>query len=170
MSISNSTAADLDAIFNLYDQGTEYQKQVAKKHWKGFDRALVLQEIEEQRQWKITIEGEIACVFCVTFNDPEIWGEKDRDPAIYLHRIATHPKYRGRGFVKSIADWAQEYARPEKLKYIRLDTGSGNDRLNAYYMSCGFTYLGIKEVADTTNLPEHYKTGASSLFEMAVTQ
>jgi len=168
MEIINSTPEDIETIFKLYHEGTAYQKKVAKKHWKGFEPALVELEIRENRQWKIIVNGQIACVFAITFNDPFIWQEKDRDPAIYIHRIATHPLFRSRSFVKHIIDWAKEYAKNNGKSFIRMDTGSGNDKLNNYYINCGFTYLGIVNLGDTENLPEHYKKGSSSLFEIKI--
>ena len=166
LSISNSTPQDIDAIFNLYEEGTAYMKKVSKKHWKGFERKLVETEINEHRQWKLVADEQIVGVFVISFNDPFIWEEKDKDPAIYIHRIATHPDYRGNGLVKQIVSWAKEFAKETEKKFIRMDTGSGNDRLNNYYISCGFTYLGVKEYPITDNLPAHYKDGSSSLFEI----
>ena len=62
MEIIYSIQEDIETIFKLYDAGTAYQKRVAKKHWKGFERSLIESEIKENRQWKIMIDGQIACV------------------------------------------------------------------------------------------------------------
>ena len=168
MTIINSVPADIDAIFALYEAGTALQKTLSKKHWKGFQRTLVEQEIAEYRQWKIMEGNQMACCFAVAFSDPFIWQEKSKDPAIYIHRIATHPGFRGNGYVKNIVEWARAFASQNGLKYIRMDTGSGNERLNNYYIACGFTYLGISSYPITENLPEHYKAGSSSLFEISL--
>ncbi|MFV8326418.1 GNAT family N-acetyltransferase [Flavobacterium sp. ZS1P14] len=168
MIVANSTLGDIDAIFNLYEEGTTYQKSIAKKHWKGFERSLIETEINENRQWKIIVDGQIACVFAVTYSDPFIWQEKDKEPSVYIHRICTNPLFRGNGFTKRIVDWAKEFALENQKQFIRMDTGSGNGKLNDYYVSCGFTYLGITEYPVTANLPEHYKGGSSSLFEIAL--
>lgn len=149
MKIINSRPEDIAIIFKLYEYGTAYQKKVAKKHWKGFERSLIETEISEGRQWKIIFDEQIVCVFAITFNDPFIWQEKDKDPAIYIHRIATNPLFRGNSFVKHIVEWARKYAKERGKLYIRMDTGSGNEKLNKYYISCGFTYLGIVDLGVT---------------------
>ena len=164
--IVNSTQDDIDAIFDLYDSATIYQKKVFRKHWQGFERKLIETEIDEYRQWKLMVDGQIVCVFVITFSDPFIWQEKDKDPAIYIHRIATHPNYRGQGYVKEIVNWVKQYARENGKDFVRLDTSSGNDRLNNYYVQCGFTYLGVQECIPTDELPTHYKDGPFSLFEI----
>jgi RimJ/RimL family protein N-acetyltransferase len=168
MTILNSELTDIDFIFNLYEEGTKYQKKVALKHWQGFDRSLIEQEIEEKRQWKIMVQNEIACVFAITFDDIHIWSEKNIDPSIYIHRISTNPKFRGQHFVKRIVAWAKEYALAHDKLYIRMDTGSGNEKLNNYYISCGFNYLGVVHLGDAQELPAHYRNGSSSLFEIRV--
>ncbi|WP_219226074.1 GNAT family N-acetyltransferase [Pedobacter antarcticus] len=170
MKIINSTAADLEEIFNLYDSGTEYQKKVAEKHWIGFDSEMVLHEIEAKQQWKLMNGTQIAGIFCTTFDDPEIWQEKNADPAVYLHRIVTHPDYRGKNLIQQIISWAKDHAFTHHKKYIRMDTGSGNDKLNNYYISQGFDYLGITTIPLTAKLPAHYKGASSSLFEIALDQ
>lgn len=168
LEIINSTLKDIDAIFKLYDEGTAYQKSVAKTSWKGFERTVVEIEIKEKRQWKIVIEGQIAAVFVITFSDPFIWQEKDNDPAIYIHRIVTNPLFRGHSFVKKIIVWAKQFAKENNKQFIRMDTGSGNDKLNNYYISCGFNYLGITKILENEILPEHYKNRDFSLFEMRI--
>ena len=168
MTILNSEQTDIDTLFMLYEEATNHQKKLAPKHWQGFDRQLVEIEIAEHRQWKIVIDNEIACVFVLTFNDFQIWGEKDKDPAIYIHRIATNPKYRGLSLVKHIVAWAIDYAKSLDKQFIRMDTGSGNDKLNQYYISCGFNYLGITTLGNVDGLPKHYQNGSFSLFEIEI--
>ncbi|HEY0029347.1 MAG TPA: hypothetical protein VGC65_01215 [Bacteroidia bacterium] len=96
MHIAHSEIADLPDIFKLYDQAITFQKKVSDQHWLPFDPALVKREIEENRQWKIVIGGEIACIFCIAYSDPLIWGDRDKEPSIYLHRIVTNPAFRGK--------------------------------------------------------------------------
>lgn len=87
MRFLNSSLEDLDAIFNLYDIAIAYQKKISNQHWLPFDPELVKKEIAEKRQWKILVDGEIACVFCIAYSDPLIWGERDKEPSVYFHRI-----------------------------------------------------------------------------------
>ena len=109
MTFEASTINDIDSIFHFYDMAVEYQKTKFNKHWQGFERNLVKKEIAEERQWKIIIDNEIACVFAITFEDESIWKEKNSDKAVYFHRIVTHPKFRGQNFVKKIMEWAEPF-------------------------------------------------------------
>ncbi|MEO6686222.1 MAG: GNAT family N-acetyltransferase [Dyadobacter sp.] len=164
--IQNADQADIEEIISLYHQATEYQKSVAKKHWKGFEREMIINDIEGKNQWKIIVDDVITCIFCTSFSDPLIWAEKNSDPAVYLHRIATRPDFRGKGFMKQIVNWTTDFAFQNNKKFIRMDTGSGNDKLNNYYIRCGFDFLGTTTLSQTKGLPEHYKDGTSSLFQL----
>ena len=168
MLITNSLPEDIDTIFNLYDEAVKYQRTVFNKQWQGFDRSLIETEISENRQWKIVENGQIACVFAITFNDALIWKEMDQDPAIYIHRIVTNPTFRGGLYVKKIVKWSKEYAKSIGKRFVRMDTWGDNEKLKAYYVSCGFDYLGITVMENTEGLPKHYEGISLSLFEIKV--
>ena len=158
MEIIKSQTTDIDAIFELYEYATAFQQKVGTNTWKGFERKMVEQEIQD--------ENQISATFVLTFSDPIIWKEADNDPSVYIHRIATHPDFRGRNYVQKIVDWVIEYGKEKDLEYVRLDTTSGNEPLNQYYIKCGFTYKGISKIDWTSDLPEHYKADGFALFEI----
>lgn len=166
MNIINSEIEDLAAIMALYDDAIAHQKAVSNLVWKGFDQNMVIDEINENRQWKILIDNQIACVFMTAYNDPAIWNEKDKDSAIYLHRIVTNPHFRGKGFVKIITDWAIDYAQKHDIDFVRLDTWQDNEKLHAIYRNAGFVYQGIKQITPDSDLPKHYWGTKLGLFEI----
>ncbi len=145
MQIINSTKEDIKTIFEFYDAAIAYQKIKFNKHWQGFDTALIEKEIKENRQYKIVVDGSIVCIFAITFNDPVIWGEKDKDPAVYIHRIVTHPAFRGNNCIKNIVDWAVDFGSKNAIQFVRMDTWGDNQKLINHYTNCGFTFLGISE-------------------------
>ena len=168
MIIENSTITDIDEIFRLYRIASEYQR--SKKTvvvWPEFERDLVAKEIEENRQWKIIIDNKIACVWATTFSDEQIWEERNNDPAIYIHRIATNPKMRGKNFVSAIVSWSKTYAKANGKEFVRLDTLGRNTRLIEYYKNAGFDFLGFFDLQNTMGLPGHYQNNEPAcLFEI----
>lgn len=164
--VLNSSQSDIDTIFEFYDLAIAHQKKVSPKQWQGFDRELVKEEIADNRQYKILVDGKVVAIFAVTYNDPQIWLGKDEEAAVYIHRIVTHPEYRGYGFVKVIIDWAKEYSKSKPLDYIRMDTWADNERLLKYYTGCGFNHVGSIEIAPNSGLPKHYEGITLNLFEI----
>lgn len=169
MTIENVTIDDIEEIFGLYRQAADYMR--GKKTvvvWPEFDRQMVAAEIAENRQWKLVINGKIACIWATTFSDEQIWEEKNADAAVYIHRIATNPEFRGQHFVKRIVNWAKKYAAENRKDYIRLDTLDNNTGLIKHYTQSGFQFLGMFEMKNTEGLPDHYHGKPVCLFEIAV--
>lgn len=167
MKIENSSRNDLAEIFRLYKEATEFQKVAfPENQWPEFSQDLIIKELEENRQFKIVIDGSIACIWAVTFSDAEIWKEKNSDPAIYIHRIATNPRFRGRNFVSEIVSWAKDYAKQNNKQFIRLDTCGNNLKLISHYCNAGFNFLGIEKLEDFKGLPAHYENADVCYFEI----
>ncbi|MGO4819134.1 GNAT family N-acetyltransferase [Flavobacterium sp. W22_SRS_FP1] len=166
MKVKNSIEEDITEIFRLYKIATDFQKTRFTGHWPEFERNLVETEIAESRQWKIVIDNKIVCVWATTFNDPQIWEEKNNDPSIYIHRIATNPDFRGLNLVGQIVEWAKKYAFDNNKKFIRMDTVGDNPGLISYYSKCGFDFLGLLKLQNTDGLPAHYKNATVSLFQI----
>ncbi|MBK9154168.1 MAG: GNAT family N-acetyltransferase [Chloracidobacterium sp.] len=166
VTILNSRSEDLETILDLYDAAIEFQKTVFDKHWLGFDEDRVRSEIADGRLWKIVEDGDIACIFSVTYQDPIIWGENSRENAMYLHRIVTNPKFRGRGYVKLITAWAKAHARENGLRFVRMDTWGDNQKLIEYYRACGFRYVGDVTPDGSDSMPPHYRGIKLGLLEI----
>lgn len=166
MEIRTADANDLDTVFSLYDAAIEFQKTVFDKHWLGFDRNLVSTELAERRLWKLIESEEVACIWSVAYADPMIWGEDSSDRAMYIHRIVTNPDFRGRGYVRTITEWAKGHARENGLRFVRMDTWGDNEKLIDYYQDCGFRLVGIVTPAESASLPRHYSAITLSLFEI----
>jgi GNAT superfamily N-acetyltransferase len=166
--IQNSTLQDIDEILLLYKIATDFQKTKFTSHWPAFDRELIETEICENRQWKLIADGKMACIWATTFEDPQIWEERNQEPAVYLHRIATNPDFRGNHLVEKIVEWAKSYAAENQKNFIRMDTVGDNTGLIYHYTQCGFDFLGLWKLKNTTGLPAHYHKATVSLFEIAI--
>jgi RimJ/RimL family protein N-acetyltransferase len=168
MKILNSQIEDINEIFALYKIATEFQKTKEAVPWPDFDRKLIEKEIDENRQWKILIDNKIACVWAITFSDPQIWGDRNNEPSIYIHRISSNPDFRGRNLVGEIVKWSKNYALENSKTYVRMDTVGNNIGLINYYKKCGFVFLGLSNLKDTDGLPAHYHNATVSLFQITV--
>ena len=167
MTISNSTLDDIPEIFRLYKLATDYQKIYFPGNvWPEFDHDFIRTEVLENRQFKIIISDQIACIWAITYNDAQIWEERENNDAIYLHRIATNPEFRGNNFVQIISDWSKDFGKKESKKFIRMDTCGQNDRLINHYKDCGFQFLGMKKLKDSSGLQEHYQNADVCFFEI----
>ena len=167
MKIHNSTLNDSSEIFRLYELATNFQKlKFPANTWPKFNQNLISSEIIDNRQFKLIIDDKIACVWAITYTDPQIWEERDNECSVYIHRIATNPEFRGNNFIKIIVDWAKNFANTHHKHYIRMDTCGENKRLIRHYETNGFTFLGIKKLKNTFDLPSHYQNSEVCFFEI----
>lgn len=167
MQITTSSIHDIDEIFRLYKIDSDYKKEKKKVVvWPDFKRALVETEIAEKRQWKLIIDDEVACLWAITFSDAQIWEERDNSTSIYIHRIATNPKFRGNNYMNTIVTWAKTYAQSIEKRFIRLDTLGNNTKLIEHYQNAGFDFLGMFDLKNTDMLPDHYQDQPACLFEI----
>ncbi len=167
MQIKNSNLNDISEILRLYQLAREFQKiKFPSNQWAFFDTEFIANEIAEHRQFKLIIDDKIACVWVITESDPQIWENSADETAIYIHRIATNPEFRGNNLVQIVVDWAKQYAKNHQKQFIRLDTCGENDGLIKHYQNCGFDFLGIKKLENTADLPEHYQNADVCFFEI----
>ena len=167
MTIKNVTDSDIEKIFTLYKIASNYQRE--KKTvivWPDFNREMVRNEIAENRQFKLLVNNEVVCIWAITFSDEQIWEDSNTDSAIYIHRIAVNPNFRGNNYIATITNWAKEYALKKEIQFIRLDTLGENKNLITHYKNAGFHFLGLFNLKNTSNLPDHYKLAPVCLFEM----
>lgn len=157
MEIRSCAFSDTDKILFLYDAARSLQKERKMVVWPHFEASFIEKEIGEQRQWKIVINNTMACNWAITFEDKEIWGEKDKGDSVYIHRICNHPQFRGNRYIDTIVAWARDYAKQLSKQYIRLDTLGNNTKLIQHYTSSGFEFLGIHLLTNTSTLPKHYQ-------------
>lgn len=162
--------ADVNDILSLYESARSLQTQKKMVIWPFFEKSFLENEIAEQRQWKIVVDNLMACNWTITFEDKEIWEEKDQGDAIYIHRIVTHPTFRGNRYIDVIVQWAKQYGIKEGKRFVRLDTLRNNTRLIQHYTSAGFSFLGMPRLKNTSALPLHYQNEPNCcLFEISLT-
>lgn len=167
--IENTTTADLEFVYSLFDQSIEYQERNGYPVWRGYDKNALIRDAENKNQYKIIIDSQIAMVFSVCYADPIIWGEREDGDAIYLHRIVINPVFKGKKLFGEILRWAIDHAKENGRHFVRMDTWSSNPAIIDYYKTFGFTFLGNIVTPDTPELPVHNRKLGLALLEMKLT-
>jgi GNAT superfamily N-acetyltransferase len=168
MQFMNCTVADIPLMLHFYDLARAHQQKKSNQHWSAFDPAVVKTEVDARHQWKIMEGNEVACIFLAVYDDPYIWGERNTDPSVYIHRIVTHPDFRGNNYTGKIIDWAKDHGKKKDKQFIRMDTWGDNPALIDYYQHCGFTLLEIITPDSRGNLPAYYNFISLALLELKI--
>ena len=123
------------------------------------NRDIFLTDIEKKNLFIYkNNSGVIGCVALsydkdIEYNDIK-WLTKD-DKNLYVHRLAVDPKYQKKGIGRLLMDFAEDYARDNKLKSVRLDTFSKNERNNRFYKSRKYTQLDDVYFPNQSEFPFH---------------
>lgn len=86
----------------------------------------------------------IGCIVISTKMDEEYKAVKwltEGSNHYYIHRLAVHPKYQGKGIARSLMDYAEDLGSQNNKVSIRLDTFSQNHRNQKFYDARGYKRL-----------------------------
>ncbi|WP_299221725.1 GNAT family N-acetyltransferase [uncultured Aquimarina sp.] len=109
-------------------------------------RSRFEKDIELQELYVLEEENLIKGIIVVTelMDDEYIpieWLTKNQSN-LYIHRLAIHPDYWGKGYAQQLMSWAEIFAEKKGYESIRLDTFSQNKRNQKFYETRGYKKLG----------------------------
>ena len=146
--IRKATSEDLDSIIvitkacaahmigkNIYQWNEDYPNKKA-----------FMDDVKRNELYVLDIENNInGCLTLSTLMDQEYvpisWLTPNKNN-IYIHRLAVHPKYQGQGYAQQLMTFAENFARENNIKSVRLDTFSQNHRNQIFYELRGYKKLG----------------------------
>ena len=71
------------------------------------------------------------------------WKIDAQDHEVYvIHTLAVHPQFKGLKIAQKLLEYADELAKNNGVKTIRLDVRKGNVPAIKLYERCGYTYVG----------------------------
>ncbi|WP_339241568.1 GNAT family N-acetyltransferase [Paenibacillus sp. FSL F4-0243] len=108
----------------------------------------------------LAIEDEaVVGMFTLQFSDPQYWGSKNDESYAYLHRLAVAGSHRSQGLGQHMLKYAAVRAKELGCRGLRFDTVAHNIKLNRYYQSMGFHYMGTNDMGNgrLVNLYEHFE-------------
>jgi GNAT superfamily N-acetyltransferase len=166
--VRHTVLADVEEIFTLFEHSIRYQERRGYPVWKNYDRNAIMMDIGARHQYKILVDGVMAIVFSVAYEDKIIWREHDQGDSIYLHRIVVNPQFKGRKLFGAIRDWAVAHAKQNGLHTVRMDTWAANPTIIEYYKTFGFEVVENYTTPDSVELPVHNRNLALMLLEYGV--
>ena len=98
--------------------------------------------------------GTIGIITLNDIQDPSYnqlsW--KSDSHALIVNRLAIIPLFQNRGFAKILMTFAEEFAKKEGYKSIRLDTFAGNENTVRFFENCAFSRVGEVSLSKDLNI------------------
>ena len=147
--IREATVNDLDAILKITKSCAK--KLVSKNifQWNEYYPNRNVFENDLYNKWLyVTVkENKVLGSVCVSdLIDDEYatvkWLTPNNNNNIYIHRLAVDPDYQGVGYAQKMMSFAEEFAKKNKYRSIRLDTFSKNMKNQKFYKQRGYKKLG----------------------------
>lgn len=130
---------DIDKILEITDACAKHMIHRGIYQWNEHYPNKKAFKIDIDRDNLFVLESEnvmIGCIALTTHIDEEYktvnWLTPNKNN-LYIHRLAIHPKYQGKGFAQQLMDFAEHYAIKNNYSSIRLDTFSQNKRNQKFY-------------------------------------
>ncbi len=124
-----------------FNKNSVYQWNVA---YPDYNRLLV--EVENNSLYIIKHKG--VCVGTLTLSKEQepvfesVNWKNNTDKYIVIKRIAVFPAWQKMGVGKKLIQFAEEYAKDNNYKSIRLDVASSSESLIKLYESIGYVFTG----------------------------
>ncbi len=143
-----ATAPDLPAILALVRRVVPLMQAGGNQQW-SLDypnEEVFRQDLARQHLWVAEVAGQVAAVAALTHNDqdPE-YAQADWDatePALVTHRLAVDPAAQGHGLAGALLGQAEELARAQGLRVLRVDTNSENLATQRLFPKLGYRFAG----------------------------
>lgn len=146
----------LSAIRAAYADARVLQREQAAPLWPEFTVEAILAEITAEHLFRVLDGDTLAGIFSVAYEDPAIWGDRERAAHVYLHRIARVATYAGRGLLGAVLGWGRARCQALGREGLRMDTWASNTALIAYYERNGFRVVERRTLGADARLPSHY--------------
>lgn len=146
--IRKATPSDLDQIHQLTKSCAVAMISKGIYQWNEHypTRERFVQDIKLQELYVLERDTVIVGIVVLTpIMDDEyipIQWLTDNGNNLYIHRLAVHPNYWGKGYAQQLMDFAESFARDNSYQSVRLDTFSQNPRNQKIYETRGYKRLG----------------------------
>lgn len=116
--------------------------------WNEYYPSVAIFEHDIAQENMYVFEQEKTIVGCVmlsfkkdAFYNSIAWKTPEKKH-LYVHRLAVHPDFQGKGIAQKIMDFGEAYAQQNDCLSVRLDTFSKNPRNNTFYQTRAYQRVG----------------------------
>ena len=147
MKIEKASNIDLEKMYAITKSCGKQMIENGIFQWNELypSKEVLQKDIELQQIWKLTNSNSVVGIIVLTeIEDKEYknvkWLTKNIKN-LYIHRLAVAPKFQGKGCAQALMNFAEDYAKENNYKSVRLDTFSQNKRNQHFYEQRNYTRL-----------------------------
>ena len=147
MKIEKASNIDLEKMYAITKSCGKQMIENGIFQWNELypSKEVLQKDIELQQIWKLTDFNNIVGIIVLTEIEDEAYRNvkwlTENNKNLYIHRLAVAPKFQGKGCAQALMNFAEDYAKENNYKSVRLDTFSQNKRNQHFYEQRNYTRL-----------------------------
>ncbi|MBM3290440.1 MAG: GNAT family N-acetyltransferase [Candidatus Hydrogenedentes bacterium] len=144
----------IDDLYALIEVcGEDMWRRLGLDHWKPPTPKDVFREYARTKEVFAVRDGEgLVATFTIGFDPPEPYPPSSwvdaAHRAVYLNKLAVHPRAQGRGLGRRCMETVERLARERGCDTVRFDALTRNAPLLAFYDRLGYARRGAMYVYD----------------------
>ncbi len=159
MNIRKATLNDAKSVSEIFSLCKEGMKKSGIDQWQTGtpNEETFLNDLENNVAYVGEDENEVVAYTAMVFGKDSTYevienGKwlTDSDNYCVLHRVAVHPKYRGKGAASLFMNFAENACKKNGIKSARIDTHKDNHVMQHTILKNGYEYCGIITIDDGT--------------------
>ncbi len=141
-------AQDIDLLIKITKACAKYMIDKGIFQWNEFypSKNAFVHDLERNELYVLEVKNKVIGCIVISIHMDEEYLPIDwltlNDKNIYIHRVAIHPDYQGKGYAQQLMTFSENYAIENNYVSIRLDTFSQNERNQKFYELRGYKRLG----------------------------
>ncbi|MDP4125865.1 MAG: GNAT family N-acetyltransferase [Bacillota bacterium] len=103
-------------------------------------------DINEGNLYVSERDGKLVAFICVNQVEPDEYKGLDwtsKREGMVIHRMSVHPEYRRNGIGFKLMNFAETLAHNKNISYLKTDTNSMNEKMQALFLKCGYKDIGV---------------------------
>lgn len=142
-----ATLADLPAIVALVRRVVPLMNASGNFQWTADypNEGVFADDIRRNHLWVAELAGVVVGVAALTTDQDAEYAAADWDAteeALVTHRLAVDPAAQGKGVALALMRQAEEEARRQGLRVLRVDTNSENAATQRLFPKLGYRFAG----------------------------
>jgi ribosomal protein S18 acetylase RimI-like enzyme len=160
MEIRYATLNDLDTIMHLVNQAKSYFKSHDIDQWQdGYPNEESFKDDIKKNHSYVLVDQDhvIGTMYFALEQEPTydvIKNGKWLTDTTYgvVHRVIVDESYKGHGLAKLLLEYAEDQAKAQQVKSIRMDTHQDNKSMQRFMKKNGFIYCGEISVSNAPRI------------------
>lgn len=142
LDVTQAGPADADLVAGVLVAAAQDLIRKEQMLWKveSVSAQAIASDVATGRYWLAHEGASPIGVFRYETCDPTFWPEVTDGRSAFLHKVAVHPRARGRDMAQHLLAFACQLAREHGLRDVRLDCVSGRPKLRSVNERFGFLY------------------------------